>query len=42
MVVLTDNCSPVTLEQTKIIAEQMERYVCKVFRHGGGYGTGFF
>ncbi len=33
---------PVTLEQTNIIAEQMKRYVCQVFSHNGGQGTGFF
>ena len=42
MVRLRDTCRPATLEQTKIIAEQMERYVCKVESDYGGFGTGFF
>ena len=42
MVLLKDTCRPVTLEQTKIIAEQMERYICKVYCNYGGFGTGFF
>ena len=33
---------PVTLEGTRIILNQMENCICKIYKDNGAIGTGFF
>ena len=33
---------PITIEETYKIIEQMEKYICKIYKNKGGKGTGFF
>ena len=37
-----DYPSIVTIEKTKIIINQIENSICKIYRNEGGHGTGFF
>ena len=39
--ILDDYPLPVTIDKTKIILNQMEKYICKI-ENKNGYGTGFF
>ena len=33
---------PVSIKSTKIILEQLQKYICKILKNKGGKGTGFF
>ena len=33
---------PVSIKSTKIILEQLQKYICKILKNKGGKGTRFF
>ena len=39
---LKDYPNPISIDQTKIILEQMKQNICKIYLKDGGNGTGFF
>ena len=33
---------PITIEESKAIINEMENYICKIYKKDGGKATGFF